>query len=192
MGAHTNGSGWIRRLGRCDLRIQLLLLLALHIAAIALFAAGFLLTKIELTNVSSCTAQSSTSPLDSPPQQHLERPAFPAACPTPLVQRTVWLIIDALRWDFVADNSSAGAPHMWHMPILHQLAAEAVRTLTGSLHTVPACTLHVHSVCLQGHAALLARFVADPPTTTMQRLRALLTVRAQLSFSVIQTPVTAT
>lgn len=137
-------SGLIRRLGRCGLRIQLLLLLALHIAAIALFAAGFLLTKIELPNVSSCTAQSSTSPMNSPSQQHLKGPAFPAACPTPLVQRTVWLIIDALRWDFVAGNSSAGAPHMGHMPILQQLAAEAVRMLTGSLHTAQ----HAHFMCI--------------------------------------------
>ena len=158
MGAQTNGKpGLLRRLGRCGLRVQLLLFLALHIAAIALFAAGFLLTKIELPNVSSCTDQSSTPPLDSPPQQHLGGPAFPAACPTPLVQRTVWLIIDALRWDFVAGNSSAGAPHMGHMPVLHQLAAEAVCTLNGSLctawHALLMCTL---SACRVRQHSLLA------------------------------------
>ena len=167
MGAQTNArSGLIRRLGRCGLRIQLLLFLALHIAAIALFAAGFLLTKIELPNVSSCTAQSSTSPPDSPPQQHLGGPASPAACPTPLVQRTVWLIIDALRWDFVAGNKSAGASHMGHMPILHQLAAEAVRTPTGSLHTAQhALLMCILSACRVMQHSLLALWqtLQQPP-----------------------------
>ena len=83
-----------------------LLFSILHLIALGVFATGFLLTRIEL------------------PSRSL--PADSLACnPEPPVRKLVWIIIDALRWDFV--SSSAGSSNqLGGMPILQDIANAAV------------------------------------------------------------------
>ena len=86
-----------------------LIYLALHIFSLSVFAAGFLLTRIELRdrNVFDSSLPNSES--------EFERP----------VRKVVWMIIDALRWDFVIGDA---AERPAAMPILLDIARAAVST----------------------------------------------------------------
>ncbi|KAJ3399859.1 mannose-ethanolamine phosphotransferase gpi13 [Chytriomyces hyalinus] len=110
----------------------LLAILLLQAGAVTLFGAGFLLSRIELPNVT--------------PSSTLHPPRF---------KRAVIVLIDALRFDFTHWDESiteADAPYYKNkLPILHD-----------KLLNEPA-------------NSLLFRVRADPPTTTMQRLKALVT-----------------
>jgi len=68
----------------------------------------------------------------------------------PLFSKVILVLVDALRYDFVQ-----------RMPFLREMVAAG----TATSKTQPK---DVNSVCL-------FKFVADPPTTTMQRLKALMT-----------------
>lgn len=72
-------------------RLSTFVLLALHVGALALFCTGFLLTRIELPDRSAAFNAAST----------------PESSNTP-VRKTVWMIIDALRLDFVSNTSNYG------------------------------------------------------------------------------------
>lgn len=78
-----------------------------------------------------------------------------AFCGQPKFDRAVVLVIDALRFDFVipVDAADPGYNPNYHnnFPLLHALAA------------------------LQPQNAFLLKFLADPPTTTLQRLKGLTT-----------------
>jgi len=127
------------------LRIGLMLLL--YALGILLFTRGFLLTRMALSANSTCdsNAGESTTPTHS-------------SCPDePRFRRAVLIIIDALRFDFVANvNESsicdgdvcAGGRTL---QILSEIARE------------------------QPFNSRLYRFIADPPTTTLQRLKGLTT-----------------
>ena len=86
-----------------------LIFLALHVLSLSIFAAGFLLTRIELhdRNVFHSTLLNS--------ECEFERP----------VRKVVWMIIDALRWDFVIGDA---AERPAAMPILLDIARAAVST----------------------------------------------------------------
>lgn len=93
------------------------LLLLLHLAALGLFVRGFLLTRVHL------------------PQRTAASAGDAAAAP---YDRVVWLMIDALRYDFVvADgryrcpNASGAVCHQGHMPYLSQLARHPVGGWVG-------------------------------------------------------------
>ena len=70
-------------------------------------------------------------------------------------QKAVILIIDALRYDFALYNTSVeeqnALPYQNKLKVIHEVLKNSPQ-----------------------HGALF-RFVADPPTTTMQRLKALTT-----------------
>ncbi|XP_047381601.1 GPI ethanolamine phosphate transferase 3 isoform X4 [Sciurus carolinensis] len=138
-------------------KVSVLLFLAwvcfLFYAGIALFTSGFLLTRLELTNHSSC---------QEPPG-----PGFlpwgnqgkPGACwMASRFSRVVLVLIDALRFDFAQPQHShvPGEPPV-SLPFLGKL---------GSLQRI---------LEIQPHHARLYRSQVDPPTTTMQRLKALTT-----------------
>ncbi|KAL3142807.1 hypothetical protein ABBQ38_003106 [Trebouxia sp. C0009 RCD-2024] len=109
-----------------------------HFVALITFSVGFLLTRVELPHRNAFK-------IDLPEQSR-------SPGPQPPVQKMVWMIIDALRWDFVSNStSSISGASAGAMPILQSIA------------------------CAAGRAALLTKFVADPPTTTMQRLKGLMT-----------------
>lgn len=75
-----------------------------------------------------------------------------SACMAPTFDKAVILVIDALRFDFaVPVDENPNQYYHNNLPVLHQL-----------MHTEP------------DHAVLL-KFLADPPTTTLQRLKGLTT-----------------
>lgn len=102
--------GLIRTFTAWPSRLSTLVLLILHVCALGLFCTGFLLTRVELPNRSS--------PLNA--TFHIEVSQKP-------VHKTVWIIIDALRWDFVSNDSVDGIKRgMPAMPILQDTCALAV------------------------------------------------------------------
>ncbi|XP_054545058.1 GPI ethanolamine phosphate transferase 3 isoform X4 [Talpa occidentalis] len=138
-------------------KISVLLFLAwvsfLFYAGIALFTSGFLLTRVELTNHSSCQE------LPGPGSLPWRSQGEPGACwMASRFSRVVLVLIDALRFDFAQPQHSQvpGAPPV-SLPFLGKL---------GTLQRI---------LEIQPHHARLYQSKADPPTTTMQRLKALTT-----------------
>ncbi|EGF80394.1 hypothetical protein BATDEDRAFT_11390 [Batrachochytrium dendrobatidis JAM81] len=124
-----------------QLVVLLIVLLGTHAAGLFLFKEGYLLTRLELEQTSTCQSHS---------------PWTARSCwPKPRYERALLILIDALRFDFIAYDESlkpSETPHYINkMPTIHHL-----------LKTQP-----TH--------ALLFRGLADPPTTTLQRLMALMT-----------------
>jgi len=125
--------------------LRISLLIILYTVGILLFTRGFLLTRVALSAISTCHDTGSTTPTDR-------------SCPDePRFNRAVLIVIDALRFDFVVDvNGSsicdddvcAGGRRL---QILADIARE--RPFNSRLY----------------------RFIADPPTTTLQRLKGLTT-----------------
>ncbi|XP_009683681.2 GPI ethanolamine phosphate transferase 3 isoform X3 [Struthio camelus] len=119
----------------------------LFFAGIGLFMSGFLLTRIELANSSSCS-----DPLTPPPWDRQSLP--PGSCWMPQrFSKAVLVIIDALRFEFAWFNPANVSPLPYEnkLSFLHHLATSQPR-----------------------HARLY-RFRADPPTATMQRIKGLTT-----------------
>ncbi|XP_048224702.1 GPI ethanolamine phosphate transferase 3 isoform X4 [Perognathus longimembris pacificus] len=125
----------------------------LFYAGIALFTSGFLLTRLELTNQSSCHEPPGPGALPWGSQ------GKPGACwMASHFSRVVLVLIDALRFDFAQPQRShvPGEPPV-SLPFLGKL---------GSLQKI---------LEIQPHHARLYQSLVDPPTTTMQRLKALTT-----------------
>ncbi|ETP43821.1 hypothetical protein F442_09512 [Phytophthora nicotianae P10297] len=136
-------------------------LLVLHAAALYLFTTGFFLTRFEVSDLSSC--QASPSDINAVPT-HLRgghEEDLPSSddgasegCWMPRrFRRVVFVVIDALRFDFAATGSSAQQSSFYsdRLPILNE------------------------TLISEPEHALLLKFVADPPTMTMQRLKGLTT-----------------
>ena len=102
--------GWIKIFTAWPNRVSTLVLFILHLTALGLFCTGFLLTRVEL-------------PDRSPRPDailHTEVSQKP-------VHKTVWMIIDALRWDFVSNDNIDDIKHgMPAMPILQNTCTLAV------------------------------------------------------------------
>ncbi|XP_075042864.1 GPI ethanolamine phosphate transferase 3, catalytic subunit isoform X2 [Mixophyes fleayi] len=115
----------------------------LFYSGIWLFMSGFLLMRIELNNQSHCSEPPSPGPLKSP---HLETSScwFPQR-----FEKTVVVIIDALKYDFAKYDpaNTNPKPYQNKLEVIHQLIAS------------------------QPQHARLYPFRADPPTTTMQRIK---------------------
>ncbi|XP_058550999.1 GPI ethanolamine phosphate transferase 3 isoform X2 [Neofelis nebulosa] len=138
-------------------KISVLLFLAwvgfLFYAGIALFTSGFLLTRLELTNHSSCQEPPGPGSLPWGSQ------GKPGACwMASRFSRLVLVLIDALRFDFAQPQRShgPGEPPV-SLPFLGKL--DYLQRILE----------------IQPHHARLYQSKADPPTTTMQRLKALTT-----------------
>lgn len=115
-------------------RLSLLLWVFLvHVAGIYLFTRGFLLTRLSLSNSSNCEESNYGI--------------------KPTHKRAVLLIIDALRFDFVAPN----AP--WPRSPFHH-----------DVLTLPHFSTRRHPE----HSFVFNSY-ADPPTTTLQRIKGLTT-----------------
>ncbi|CAM6023434.1 unnamed protein product [Sphagnum balticum] len=125
-------------------------LLCLHSVGIFLFTRGFLLTRTELPLFSSCSDVFDSPCLSADPMDDKGRKCWTKSA----IQRAIIIIIDALRFDFVAHSSNfPGEPEAWmdKLPVLQRLARE------------------------NRNSARIFKFVADPPTTTLQRLKGLTT-----------------
>ncbi|VDM23970.1 unnamed protein product [Toxocara canis] len=122
--------------------VNIALLALCFIISLLLFQHGFLLRRHELRTRSSCSDVTVTR----------------SACWLPArYQRAVILLVDALRYDFIAPPSFSSFPHSQTPPFIGRLP-----TVTRLLHE-------------QNESSVLLHFIADPPTTTMQRLKALTT-----------------
>ncbi|XP_063813647.1 GPI ethanolamine phosphate transferase 3 isoform X2 [Pseudophryne corroboree] len=115
----------------------------LFYSGIWLFMSGFLLMRIELNNQSQCSEPPSSRPLRS---TELEASScwFPQR-----FDKAVIVIIDALKYDFAKyePGNANPKPYQNKMEVIHQL------------------------VTSQPQHARLYPFHADPPTTTMQRIK---------------------
>lgn len=111
-----------------------------------LFTKGFLLTRLVLDEKSECA---------SPPIriQHYAGKSYEDGCWYPTIfDKTVIIIIDALRYDFAVPFYDKAPQHFHNaLTILHETSVETPQN------------------------AFLLPFIADPPTTTLQRLKGLTT-----------------
>ncbi|KAL3512488.1 hypothetical protein ACH5RR_025205 [Cinchona calisaya] len=149
-------------------------IMVLHIVAILVFTRGFLLTRTELSQYSQCSDISQSpcfSPYDFEQKNHgkteqndendhhqnnqtIKPQIQTQSCWTnPAVDRVIIIILDALRFDFVAPSSffEEKKPWMDKLQVLHKLASTP------------------------GLAAKIFKAIADPPTTSLQRLKGLTT-----------------
>lgn len=125
-------------------------ILCIHAIGIYIFSKGFLLTRLVLDTKSTC---------DVPPlkaDEYWESGSRERGCWHPKTfSKAVIIVIDALRYDFAVpyQESQGAESREYHneLRVLHELALE------DSTH------------------ALLLPFIADPPTTTLQRLKGLTT-----------------
>ncbi|KAI8565927.1 hypothetical protein RHMOL_Rhmol03G0298800 [Rhododendron molle] len=133
------------------------LILVLHFVAILLFTRGFLLTRTELPNYSNCSDVSQSPCVQPPPSLPNQEDGYwrnatlnKQHCWTkPAIDRLVIIILDALRFDFVAPIRSLEdiKPWMGKLQVLHELASQ------------------------EGSSARIFKAIADPPTTSLQRLK---------------------
>jgi GPI ethanolamine phosphate transferase 3 subunit O len=123
----------------------------IHAVGIYFFTKGFLLTRLVLEHQSSCQI---TPVLDHSPSQ---ADALSSGCWHPKTfNKAVVVIIDALRYDFTVPfrpRFEGDPPRLFHnaLPVLYETATEHPQN------------------------AFLLPFIADPPTTTLQRLKGLTT-----------------
>ena len=141
------------------LGLQFLLLLlwifSAYLCGLLLFTKGFLLKRIVISNHSQCldTNEGGVHPHDT-------KHCLPHL--SPQFNKTVIVIIDALRFDFLeykyVDKSSKSVHYQSNFQKFHQM-----------MNNTPA-------------NFKLYKFIADPPTTTMQRLKGLTTGKALFPY----------
>ncbi|KAJ3128944.1 mannose-ethanolamine phosphotransferase gpi13 [Nowakowskiella sp. JEL0407] len=138
--------------------LLLLSLISIQIVGTYLFASGFLLSRLELPKFNTCENQTSRFSLDNLlKKKSLHQPKSQTCShETPRFKRAVLILIDALRydfakWDYKYTNSTDTPNYINKLPILH----EKLINSPGN--------------------ALLFRARVDPPTTTLQRLKAITT-----------------
>eukprot|EP00257_Ricinus_communis_P021964 XP_015581562.1 GPI ethanolamine phosphate transferase 3 isoform X2 [Ricinus communis] len=139
--------------------MMMMIVMVVHGIGIVIFTRGFLLTRTELPYYSQCSdisespcfynnnnkSSDSHFSIGNPNQQQQK-------CWTkPAVDRIIIIVLDALRFDFVAPSSlfPEKKPWMDRLPILQKLA--------------------------KGSSAKIFKAIADPPTTSLQRLKGLTT-----------------
>ncbi|KAF2025314.1 hypothetical protein EK21DRAFT_116950 [Setomelanomma holmii] len=140
-------------------------ILILHVAGIYLFTSGFLLTRLVLDHKSECAI-----PPIEPARAYISGDAQKGCWHPRTFGKAVVIIIDALRYDFTVPFEAQFEPT--------DLAAAA-----ASPHPPPVAPRHFHNAFpvlyetaqKQPNNAFLLPFIADPPTTTLQRLKGLTT-----------------
>lgn len=163
----------------------------LHAIALALFAHGFLLTRVHLPRERYSSAGG--APAGGGGLHHDARgrdghfegrgasvengvgqPARQASMPS--YRKLVWVVVDALRYDFVVDDARYGhSKRNADMPFLSSFV-RGQDCLDGASH--PGCGRDV------AEYARVARFIADAPTTTTQRLMSMTTGSLPIFFDV--------
>ncbi|XP_041984502.1 GPI ethanolamine phosphate transferase 3 isoform X2 [Aricia agestis] len=137
----------------------------LIISAVVMFGHGFLLSRKTLSDVSECVPLSSIGcdgreisnstggcSEDEKIRAILLNPDSPLVCP-PRSQRVVLILVDALRYDFTEYNADL------ENPLQYQNKLPVITNLLGKWP----------------NRTRVFRFMADPPTTTLQRIKALVT-----------------
>ena len=125
-----------------------------YVVGIFLFTRGFLLNRLVINEYSNCSETPEATQLSANHDRPLLRKTD-GCWLNRTHEKAVILIIDALRYDFAFYNTSLddqdALPYQNKLNIIHEVLENSPQ-----------------------HGALF-RFVADPPTTTMQRLKALTT-----------------
>lgn len=133
---------------RPSLGLVLLVQTCVQVFGLYLFLKGFLLTRQTFDLQGKSYSSWDRFPLHDVPSIHVP----PIVPPKPSFKRTVVILIDALRFDFVLNITNPSNPYFLNqIPILH----------------------HLYET--QPRSSLLYQFRADPPTTTMQRVKGLMT-----------------
>ncbi|OJJ38433.1 hypothetical protein ASPWEDRAFT_103166 [Aspergillus wentii DTO 134E9] len=126
-------------------------ILFLHVVGIFFFTKGFLLTRMVLENKSSCDvlpySDNTVSTAKKSDKGCWHQKSF---------DKAIVIIIDALRYDFTVPflpGAETESAHLFHdnIPVLYETAVKSPEK------------------------AFLLPFIADPPTTTLQRLKGLTT-----------------
>lgn len=146
MGISEKSENWSGRKWAFNAFLGIMLL---HGLAIFLFTKGFLLTRSELSQHSECK-DIAESPCFPPPH---DRNANGGCWTKPVVDRLVIIVLDALRFDFVAPSTffAEKKPWMDRLQVFHELAAQ------------------------NRSSSRIFKAIADPPTTSLQRLKGLTT-----------------
>ncbi|KAK4169250.1 GPI ethanolamine phosphate transferase 3 [Cladorrhinum sp. PSN259] len=128
-------------------------MLAVHVAGIGYFTSGFLLTRLVLEDKSKCDAPptlNTSSSVDVLPAWS-GKGTVDGGCWHPRTfERAVVVLIDALRYDFTVPVKDDEAFHN-AFPFMYDTAVKSP------------------------NKAFLRPFIADPPTSTLQRLKGLMT-----------------
>ncbi|CCF46521.1 GPI ethanolamine phosphate transferase [Colletotrichum higginsianum] len=121
-------------------------MLCLHAVGIAFFTSGFLLTRLVLDDKSNCTAP----PIELSSSWKGQGTVQGGCWHPKSFNKAVVVVVDALRYDFTVPVDDQ-APFHNALPFLHETAVKSPEH------------------------AFLRPFIADPPTTTLQRLKGLTT-----------------
>ena len=138
-------------IARCTLPSLLLMLAAAKLVAVLVFASGFLLTRVELTERSACD-DFRVEDVRGDGGGDVGEGCWTG---TPL-DKVVLLIIDGARFDFASPTSS--------------VESDGANANVAKLHSIGEILERDDPSTRE-----LFRFVADPPTTTQQRLKGILT-----------------
>ncbi|KAK1756103.1 GPI ethanolamine phosphate transferase 3 [Echria macrotheca] len=128
-------------------------MLCIHIVAIAYFTSGFLLTRLMLDEKSVCDAPptlNASGPVDLLPAWNGKGTPDGGCWHPRTFQRAVIVLIDALRYDFTVPVGD-GARFHDALPFMYKTSVASPEK------------------------AFLRPFIADPPTSTLQRLKGLTT-----------------
>lgn len=137
----------------------------LTLSAVLMFGQGFLLSRKTLSDISECTPlnnivcneqeknnENVECTEDNKVRRILSNPSWSLAC-APNHNRVVLVLVDALRYDFTEFNDKLEKPLFYQnrMPIIKDTVERWPKR------------------------ARIFRFMADPPTTTLQRIKAFVT-----------------
>ena len=132
----------------------LLFIFLCHLVSFILFSGGFMLKRVVVSEHSKCSPPHPPQAAQPHHSSSQSAHSMPSCHPHPRpFKRVLWLLIDALRYDFMLYDEDSAAPPIYRnkMPYVRDLLKSRPQN------------------------ARLFKFVADPPTTTMQRLKALTT-----------------
>lgn len=142
-------------IGRDEVLVVLVWFLLQQLIGLYVFTNGFFLTRVEMTYVSSCSNPPPLFKDSNLRKESIESPKVDDCWMEAKFDRVVLVIIDALRYDFVAvsdkDPTTASSYYLNHLPVLQD------------------------ALSAQANRSMLLKFQADPPTMTMQRLKGITT-----------------
>lgn len=138
----------------------------LHVIGIYLFTSGFLLTRLVLDDKSEC----GVPPIDAA-RLYAAGDAGKGCWHPKTFDKAVVIIVDALRYDFTVPFEAQFEPTNLAVAAAHPAQAPAI----APRHFHNAIPVLYETAKEQPNNAFLLPFIADPPTTTLQRLKGLTT-----------------
>ncbi|KAL5118769.1 mannose-ethanolamine phosphotransferase gpi13 [Pleosporales sp. CAS-2024a] len=143
------------------------LVLILHIAGVYLFTSGFLLTRLVLDDKSECAV-----PPIVAARAYASGDAQKGCWHPKTFDKAVVIIVDALRYDFTVPFNAQFQPTHLPAAAAHE---ESSPPPLAPRHFHDAFPVLYETALKHPNNAFLLPFIADPPTTTLQRLKGLTT-----------------